>query len=263
MVLVIIVAVAWMVILGPSLMRRRSRTVGEIGSISHFHQQLRVLEHSAPQPIVTPAYRLRSVDGNDDPRWGPDGSGNTRAPVLTVVGADQLPRPALAFLGEPAEASQPPTPVRVPPDRVGHDPRADPGPQFDDLDHLDHLDHMAMNDPLAGPTRTVDPLARHLIRRRRRDTLGVLAAVFVGTMMIGFVPGAGAMWVLTALSGVALAGYVALLVRLRRVAEEREQKLRYLTPGDTRGIDADGLPGAPAATSGRYAHPSNQAAVAR
>ena len=260
MVLVIIVAVAWMVILGPSLMRRRSRTVGEIGSISHFHQQLRVLEHSAPQPIVAPAYRLRSVDGNDDPRWGPDGSGNTRAPVLTVVGADQLPRPALAFLGEPAGASQPPTPVRVPPDRVGHDPRADPGPQFDDLDHLDQ---MAMDDPLAGPTRTVDPLARHLIRRRRRDTLGVLAAVFVGTMMIGFVPGAGAMWVVTALSGVALAGYVALLVHLRRVAEEREQKLRYLSPGDIRWTDADDAAQARVTMSGRYAHPSNQAILAR
>ena len=64
MVLVIIIAVAWIVILGPESDEASLATVGEIGSISHFHQQLRVLEHSAPQPIVAPAYRLRSVDGS-------------------------------------------------------------------------------------------------------------------------------------------------------------------------------------------------------
>ena len=98
MVLVIIVGVAWIIILVPSVMKRRSRAVGEIGSISHFHQQLRVLEHSAPQPIVAPAYRLRAVDGSGDPTVVSHGS--SEAPVLTVVGADQLPRPALAFLGD-------------------------------------------------------------------------------------------------------------------------------------------------------------------
>ena len=66
MILVIIIAAAWIVILTPSLMKRRSQAVGEIGSISHFHRQLRVLEHSGPQPIVAPAYRLRSVDGSGD-----------------------------------------------------------------------------------------------------------------------------------------------------------------------------------------------------
>ena len=81
MVLVIIIVVAWIVILGPSLMKRRSRTVGEIGSISHFHQQLRVLEHSAPQPIVAPAYRLRAVDGSDvDPTGGSHGYPEAAAP---------------------------------------------------------------------------------------------------------------------------------------------------------------------------------------
>jgi hypothetical protein len=219
-----------------------------------------VLEHSAPQPIVAPAYRLRSVDGNDDPRWGPDGSGNTQTPVLTVVGADQLPRPALAFLGEPAGASQPPVAVGVPPDRMGQGRPRHPGPEFDDLDDRDRV---ATDDPLAGSPRAVDPLARHLIRRRRRDTLGVLACVFVVSMMIGFVPGASAVWVVTALSGVALAAYVALLVHLRRVAAEREQKLRYLRPADTRWSDAEGVPDGRVTTSGRYAHPSNQAALAR
>ena len=38
MILVIIIAAAWIVILAPSLMKRRSQSVGEIGSISHFHR---------------------------------------------------------------------------------------------------------------------------------------------------------------------------------------------------------------------------------
>ena len=74
------------------------------------------------------------------------------------------------------------------------------------------------------------PDARLLVRRRRRDTLTVMAAVFGVTLGIGFVPGASAAWVLTALSGAALAAYVVLLVHLRRMAEERERKLHYLRP---------------------------------
>ncbi len=99
MILVIIIVAAWIVILAPSLMKRRSQSVGEIGSISHFHRQLRVLEHSGPQPIVTPAYRLRSVDGGGVTTQVPGGP-EAPAPVLSVVGASQLPRPALAFLGD-------------------------------------------------------------------------------------------------------------------------------------------------------------------
>jgi len=98
-VLVIIILVAWIVILGPSLIKRRARSGGN-QSISHFHYQLRILEHSAPEPIVAPAYRLRAVDGSGAPTGITYPDSGTR-PVLTVVGAKELPRPALAFLGEP------------------------------------------------------------------------------------------------------------------------------------------------------------------
>src|SRR5450631_1784659 len=103
-VVVIIIVAAWAVILGPSLFKRRARTGGD-QSISHFHYQLRVLEQRAPEPIVAPAYRLRAVDGSGTPtsiHYPETG----RPPVLTVVGAKELPRPALAFLGEP-EVSEP------------------------------------------------------------------------------------------------------------------------------------------------------------
>jgi hypothetical protein len=250
-VLVVIVAVVWMAILGPSIVKRRSRSGGEIGSISHFHQQLRVLEHSAPQPIVAPAYRLRAVDGSDE---SPDG--NT-VPVLTVVGADRLPRPALAFLGDDPGDGCDAAPVPV-----GGDPAL----------HRDHPGDAGRKRVVSGPmtasARAVDPMTRQIVRRRRRDTLGVLAGVFAVTIMIGFVPGAAAAWVVSALVGAALVAYVALLVHLRRMAEEREQKLRYLNPrgvGERTGggLDAGGVGRMPVAVSGRYAHPSNQAVAAR
>ena len=99
MILVIIIVAAWIVILAPSLIKRRSQSLGEIGSISHFHRQLRVLEHSGPEPIVTPAYRLRAVDGGGGTTQA-SGRPEAAVPVLSVVGASQLPRPALAFLGD-------------------------------------------------------------------------------------------------------------------------------------------------------------------
>ena len=82
MILVIIMVVAWMVILGPSILRRRSRE-GGVNSISHFHRQLRVLEQSAPEPIVAPAYRLYAVDGSG--RLGPSSNpAGGPAPVLLL-----------------------------------------------------------------------------------------------------------------------------------------------------------------------------------
>ncbi len=240
MVLVIIVGVAWIIILVPSVMKRRSRAVGEIGSISHFHQQLRVLEQSAPQPIVTPAYRLRAVDGSGDATVVPHGP--HQVPVLTVVGADQLPRPALAFLGNPpasADGEEASEFMTVP-----ASPEATPAswPMVG-----------AGSEPAVTSTRTGDTHQRHLVRRRRRDTLVVLFGVFIVTLLIGFIPRASTAWAVTALSGLALVAYVAFLVHLRRMAEEREQKLHYLNP--------DGIVRAPVAVSGRYAHPSNQAAA--
>jgi len=100
MVVVVVILMAWVVILGPSVLKRRARS-GSVQSISHFHHQLRILEHSAPEPIVSPAYRLRSVDGSDASH-GVSYPGGGQRPVLSVVGAKDLPRPALAFLGDPA-----------------------------------------------------------------------------------------------------------------------------------------------------------------
>lgn len=266
MVLVIIILVAWAVILGPGLLKRRARSGGD-QSISHFHRQLRILEHSAPEPIVAPAYRLRSVDGNGSPT-GITYPDSGTPPKLTVVGAKELPRPALAFLGEPAPGAD-----AVPaPDPVvtgihgaaafGADRDLGPDDAYAAAGGPPAVrDEWAPGPPvdLDGPYRG-DGFARQQARRRRRDTLAVLGATFAAALLLAVVTGATAVWALCALDGVALAAYVSLLVHLRRMADERERKLHYLDVGDDRRPARVGAPRP--YVSGRYAHPSNQRAVA-
>ncbi len=261
MILVIIIVVAWIVILGPGLARRRSRTGGG-GSITHFHRALRTLEHAAPEPIVSPAYRLRSVGGSSATTGG-GYPAVSAVPVLTVVGADQLPRPALAFLGDPLPASSGPAPSSGPGGAAGYRDGSSAGVAR----HLSGGDDSAVNDEAVTDTavtddraRQLDAYARRVTRRRRRDALGVLALVFFSTLMIGFIPGAGEAWIVSAIAGLGLAGYVAVLVQLRRAAEERDQKLRYLRPAT--GASPAAASRVPVYMSGRYAHPSNQAAAA-
>jgi hypothetical protein len=271
-VLVIIILVAWAVILGPGLIKRRALS-GSDQSITSFHDQLRVLEHSAPEPIVTPAYRLRSVDGSGSPT-GITYPDSGKPPVLTVVGVKELPRPALAFLGEPVPddgTSEPDAqPARA--ERIdgtvaaidrGRGPRDEwalnvPPPSDETAGPAYSAAGPAY--PAAGP-RSLDAFARKEARSRRRATLSVLAVVFVTTLLLSTVTGATALWALCALDGMALVAYMALLVHLRRMAVERERKLHYLEPR------ADARPartGGPATyVSGRYAHPSHQQAIAR
>ena len=254
MILVVILVVAWLVILGPSVLRRRSAHGDGVSSISHFHRQLRVLEHSGTQPIVLPAYRLHSVDGS------PAASGSrypdvASVPVLSVVGADQLPRPALAFLGDD------PAPDRSRSGEVGARPADHSGAATDRRDPLEAF-------------RPLDPEARRLARRRRRDTLMVLVLVTGLTLLIGCIPEVRMAWIVTAISSVALAAYVSMLIHMRSMADERERKLHYLRPDvaardEGSGYD-DGVgypdPASPeemqAYEASRYDHPARQA-VAR
>ena len=257
MVLVVLVVVAWVVILGPSLLRRRAGGGDGISSISHFHHQLRVLEHSSPAPIVRPAYRLHAVKGDADGDGNPGGRSAEEAPVLTVVGAKELPRPALAFLGEQTDRSGT--------DRSGvattESRSAGTGAQVSATDLP--TPWRSPTAPPAVSTRGVDPYARQLAHRRRRDTLGILVLAFVVSLLAGFIPGASVLWSVTGLSGLALVAYVALLVHLRRRAEEREHKLRYLSPDRSSEWSSVGSDRPATRMGGRYAHPSNGAAAVR
>lgn len=255
-VVVIIIVATWVAILGPSLLRRRARAGGD-QSITHFHYQLRVLEQRAPEALVAPAYRLRAVDGSGTPTSIHFADGD-RPPVLTVVGAKELPRPALAFLGRSGAAAVEPVATSG----------GGPVPRHGSVEH-GHADvHVDVDDDLErhgppvlhAPTRGSDALTRAQARRRRQDTLTVLGAVFLVTLMAAAFTGSSLVWAVVALDGVALAAYVAVLVHLRRMAAEREAKLHYLDPLGDRPARSEVRR---TYMSGRYAHPSNQQAVAR
>ena len=83
--------------------------------------------------------------------------------------------------------------------------------------------------PAARPARPVRETTR-TARRRRRNVLAGLTGTTLLMIVIGAVPGMHVLLALAAVSAVLLAGYVALLVRLRNAAAEREMKLSFL-PG--------------------------------
>jgi hypothetical protein len=285
-VLVIIILVAWAVLLGPSLLKRRARSGGD-QSITHFHRQLRILEHSAPELLVAPAYRLRALDDHGMPTTitYPDRSA---PPKLTVVGAKELPRPALAFLGASAvdEVAQvvpeaAPT-VRDEPAIGGRGGRDVFGTRdrYDGYELAGPDERRALpgrprppSDQWTGPSvplvayddgQRAEGFAGQQARRRRRDTLAVLVAVFLTALVFAAVSGVTALWAVCAVDAVALAAYVALLAHMQRLAVERERKLHYLDGSDGRdGRRPALLGGLPTHVSGRYAHPSNQQAIAR
>ena len=77
--------------------------------------------------------------------------------------------------------------------------------------------------PMARPARPL-PSRSELQRRRQNVLLGLLAAV-IATLALGllFKP----FFALNIVADLALAAYVALLVRVRTIAAEREMKVRY------------------------------------
>jgi hypothetical protein len=76
--------------------------------------------------------------------------------------------------------------------------------------------------------RRPDPYFRSGACKRRRDVLMVLLCALTATGLIGIIPAMHILLVGTAAVAVVLTAYVALLVRLRNQALEREVKLRYL-----------------------------------
>ena len=206
MILVFLAAV-WAAFLLPSIIRRYfSRAAVE--SVDTFHDALRALDHSEPgrthrseslmdeaphsllPPIATP--EPRPVVGT--------------IPRLVVMRADGTPVP----LPEPAPVA---SSIEESPDELG----------------------------ARRPSVAVHPFQRagsaeerarsrvRMARRRRRDTFLTLVAVTVVTGVLGAIGPLEPLWVITIVSGLATVVFVALAVRVQLLAEERRQKLRYLT----------------------------------
>lgn len=229
MVLVVL-AVVWAIVLVPTLLRRRRN--GD--SINHFHHQLGILQRG-DTPADPPPYRLQSVPTTRSVTV--NGAPLSTPPVLTVVGCEQLPKPALAYLGE-----QGPSPTET----IESDRR--PADQVVSDQH-----------------RGSDTVSRQLARKRRKDTLMVLVLSFACSLFLGMIPGARLLWVVSAVSAVAIVAYVAVLVHLRGVAEERDRKLHYLRPepeygaGAAAGMDQDD----DRYRDARYGHPAGRSVAAR
>ena len=87
--------------------------------------------------------------------------------------------------------------------------------------------------PMTGPGSGLRPpsaarLRRQQAQKRRRDVFFALLAVVVGTFLLALIPGLSALWSIQVAADVILVGYVALLVRMRNLAAERELKLTFM-----------------------------------
>ncbi|MDQ6782233.1 MAG: hypothetical protein M3063_02055 [Actinomycetota bacterium] len=87
-------------------------------------------------------------------------------------------------------------------------------------------------------------------QKRRRDVFFALMAGVVGSLILGVIPGLHVMLYIQVLFDLLTAGYVALLVRRRNLAAERELKLSYLPA--TRRVDPAAVAPVPHAARGSY-----------
>ena len=86
--------------------------------------------------------------------------------------------------------------------------------------------------PAWADTRAVSSstMASSRTRRRRRDILTALVIAACGTLVLGALPFLRMLWAAHLVFDVLLVAYVALLIRQRNVAAEREMKVRFLPP---------------------------------
>ncbi|MDP9072993.1 MAG: hypothetical protein M3N98_02260 [Actinomycetota bacterium] len=76
---------------------------------------------------------------------------------------------------------------------------------------------------------------RRHAQKRRRDVLLALGVAMAGSALLAMIPGLSIMWMVNVVIDVLFVGYVALLVRMRNVAAEREMKLTFLPAVNTGG----------------------------
>jgi hypothetical protein len=74
-------------------------------------------------------------------------------------------------------------------------------------------------------------VARRRSQKRRRDVFFALLAGVLGSLMLSVVTGVSAMWTVQVVFDLCLTAYVALLIRMRSLAAERELKLTFMPHG--------------------------------
>ncbi len=67
-------------------------------------------------------------------------------------------------------------------------------------------------------------------QKRRRDTLAVLGVAVLATLLLAVVSGSMLLWLVQVVTDLAFVAYVAVLVHLRRKAQERKASVHFLSP---------------------------------
>jgi hypothetical protein len=186
-ILLVFVAVLWIVVLAPSVLRR-IRERGGVVSVDHFHHQLELLEHAGPK-LVTPAYRLRS---------GQSGAGSS-----AVVSS----RPKLVLL------------------RAVHDGQAADIDDVDGARYA-RVGVIEPPEPPVSPAQTHAELTgdrRHQARQRCTLVLRLLAATAVTTGILGVLPALRLAWIFTGITGIATLALAGLIAYARELEGQRQQ----------------------------------------
>jgi hypothetical protein len=215
----------WGVFLGVALVRKRAEYRAD-SSIGAFQRQLQVLRRNSQASGRLPssttyeatlgaggsAERDAALDGYSS-EWHSAHMGRSQARYSDrPSGIDRRLGGRSERYGSPAEAAEG---ARYGSNvRFGSDPYA---PQVPGEDRR----------VLAGESRKDRYFSREACERRR-DVLLILGSLLVSTGLISIIPVARPALVLTAITGVVMIVYVALMVRLRAQATEREIKLRYI-----------------------------------
>ncbi len=193
MILLVLVVLLWAAVLAPSVWRRFSER-SAVGSIDHFHHQLRLLEHAAPK-TVAPAYRLHTAL---------PGSGVTEAPAQLVDSS----RPKLVLLRPTLDAA---------------------AADVDDGEgcHYERVGVLDRPEPVCLPEVEADLPAfrREQAHRRCTTLLRCLCGVAISTGLIGMWPGMHLAFLFTGVAGLAALGLVGLMAYAKELEAEQGRRL--------------------------------------
>jgi len=193
-VVLVVLAVIWGILLVSWLRSRTDRSY--YGSVRLFRWHLSVIQKAAPA-TVRPANRLRGgrVPG------GQPGLHRSAEP------ADPHGRPRYS---DPHRRAPHPGSVL----RSASAPRAGAGRPAGPVIGL------------RSPSR--EALRRRQSRQRRQDVLLALIAGMVGSLLVALIPGLRVVWAVQITLDILFLAYLALLARMRRLAVERADKVRFI-----------------------------------